>query len=86
MSDNTGLEAARAASAARKDAGIKLVVLTPMEKLAKNPTSLRLSINAMCYDCQGRNCDPGVIDRIRHCAISDCPLFNVRPYRDRVKL
>lgn len=82
MSENTGLEAARAAAAARKEAGIKIVVLNPIERLAKKPDSLRLAINAMCYDCQGRNCDPGVIDRIRHCAISDCPLFNVRPYRN----
>ena len=82
MSDeNKGLSAARAAIQAKKDAGEKRETLNPIEKLATNPSSLRLSINAMCYDCQGRNHDPGVIGRIRDCGITGCPLFNVRPYR-----
>jgi len=78
---NIGLQAAHKASALRKQAGIKTVCLTPIEKLNLNPTSLRAAINAMCYDCQGRNADPNVIGRIKFCEITECPLFNVRPYR-----
>jgi len=85
MSANKGLEAAHAALAARKESGEKVIVLSPTEKLKINPSSLRLAINAMCYDCQGKNHDPGVIGRIRYCEISNCPLFNVRPYREKSK-
>ena len=80
---NKGLEAARHALAQRKASGVTTKVLTPIQRLELNPTSLRQSVNAMCYDCQGRGADPGVIGRIRNCEIHSCPLFNVRPYQDK---
>ncbi len=59
----------------------EIVRLDPIQKAAQNPKSLRLAINAKCYDCQGRNHDPGVIDRIRTCEIPACSLYPVRPYQ-----
>ena len=78
---NKGLEAARQSLARQHKAGIKQVRRTPVEKLKLNPRSLRLAVNAMCWECQGRDEDPGVIGRIRNCYITDCPLFNVRPHQ-----
>jgi hypothetical protein len=77
----TPLEKAHAAMAARRAAGIKLVQLNPLEKAAKNPTSLRLAINAKCWDCQGGDCDPGIRQRIGACSVTKCPLHPVRPYQ-----
>lgn len=50
---------------------------TPMEKVADNPTSLRICVNAKCYDCNGRE---NYVNRTRYCQIFDCPLWTVRPY------
>ena len=55
---------------------------SPLEKPAENPGSLRLAINAKCYDCIGRDYDPDWRGSIRHCACTDCPLYAVRPFRD----
>ena len=52
----------------------------PKEKLALNPGSLRASVNAMCYDCNG---EENWVNNTRHCEIPTCPLFNVRPFRPR---
>ena len=59
-------------------------IFDPMEKLAKNPTSLRAAINAKCWDCQGRDSDPAPKWRIGNCEMADCPLYAVRPYQDNV--
>ena len=80
---NIGLEAAHKAAALRREQGIKTLCLTPIEKAIKNPTSLRAAINAMRWDCQGRNADPNVRNRIKECEIPDCPLWNVRPYQTK---
>lgn len=50
---------------------------TPMEKVADNPTSLRICVNAKCYDCNGAE---NYVNRTRYCTIFDCPLWGVRPY------
>jgi len=71
----TGLEAYREAV---KSGLIEVVQLSPVEKLAKNPKSLRLAINAMCYQCMG-----GYKNEIRGCTAKDCALYNVRPYRGK---
>lgn len=55
--------------------------LNPIERLAINPTSLRLAITAKCYDCMGRDADPGFHRRIRECGCATCPLHAVRPYQ-----
>lgn len=55
----------------------------PIEKHLAEPTKLRLAINAKCYDCMGRDSDPGVVRRIRECEVLGYPLHPVRPYRSR---
>ena len=65
--------AARAAGApARRD---------PIEKAHGNPHSLRLAIAGKCWECSGRDLDPGTRQRIRDCPIPDCCLYSVRPYQ-----
>jgi len=61
--------------------GQQTVRLSPTEKAKRNPTSLRLAINAKCYDCGGFDADPGWHGRIRHCVIPGCPLYPVRPFQ-----
>jgi len=57
--------------------------LSPAEKASKKPQSLRLAINAKCYDCVGG--DMGHRADIKLCPMDDCPLFNLRPYQDKEK-
>lgn len=57
--------------------------LSPLERAERNPASLRLAINAHCYECQGGGGDPGVVQRIRECASARCTLHAVRPYQRR---
>ena len=44
---------------------------SPIEKSEQNPTSLRLAINAKCYDCQGQDADPGWRQRIADCYLEE---------------
>jgi len=55
--------------------------LNPLEKAKVNTKSLRLAVNAKCFECEGEGVDPGWRGRIKGCIIPDCPLFPVRPYR-----
>ncbi len=55
--------------------------LNPLEKAKQNPKSLRLAVNAKCFECEGEDYDLGWRGRIKECIIPDCPLFPVRPYR-----
>ena len=71
---------ARANVKARKDAGLP-GYKDPIEKHVEDPHSLRKAVNAKCYDCMGRDSDPGVIDRIRTCDVVKCTLNSVRPYQ-----
>ena len=80
---STGLEMARIKRAELKEAGIKVVVLSPTEKARRNPQSLRFAINGKCWDCIGAGHDPNPRGAIRDCAISDCTLWPVRPYQRR---
>ena len=57
---------------------IEVVRLNPIEKAKNNPKSLRLAIDAQCFDCMGRT---GSTSDIRECTAKDCPLYKVRPYR-----
>lgn len=57
---------------------IEVVRLNPIEKAKNNPKSLRLAIDAQCFDCMGRT---GSTSDIRECTAKDCPLYPVRPYR-----
>lgn len=56
---------------------------TPIEKAQDKPTSLRLAINAKCFDCVGCGFDPKPTNEIRNCKITTCPLWNVRPYQNK---
>lgn len=77
---NPGLEAARRAIAERGPTKAA-ERLNPIEKAKRNPKSLRLAINAKCFDCEGQDADPRVQWRIGNCVIPDCPLWPVRPYQ-----
>lgn len=54
---------------------------TPKDKWRENPTSLRASINAFCWECIGEN-----VDDIRNCTAENCPLYRVRPYQNKTNL
>ena len=57
--------------------------LNPLEKAKQNRKSLRLALNAKCYECEGEDYDPGWRGRIADCIIPDCPLYPVRPFRKK---
>lgn len=78
---SSAIEKAREAMRLRREQGIKIERLSPIEKARANPKSLRLAINGKCFDCQGGDGDPGVRDRIRACSIASCCLHSVRPYQ-----
>jgi len=77
----TGLQKAHQLRQARVAAGIPLVTLNPIEKHFKNPTSLRMALNAKCFDCVGQDSDVGFRRRIGTCTVVKCPLHTVRPYQ-----
>lgn len=79
------LEKARLAIAERRASGIKPVLLDPIEKARRHPTSLRLAINGKCWDCIGAGADPNPRHAIRDCTIRDCTLWPVRPYQSSDK-
>jgi hypothetical protein len=62
-------------------AGLAPERLDPIERARRNPTSLRLAINAKCYDCGGRDADPNWRARIAECVIPACSLHSVRPFQ-----
>lgn len=78
MSDRA-IEALKAHAEAVKRGEIEVVQLNPIQKLEKNPKSLRLAINAMCYQCMG-----GYRQEIKNCTAQSCALYNVRPYQTKV--
>ena len=79
----TGLQKAQEINKLRRESGIKLIVKNPLEKAALRPDSLRLAINAKCYDCIGQDSDTDWRGSIRNCVCDDCPLFTVRPYQHK---
>lgn len=70
------IQKAQEAMRARREAGIPVVRLDPIEKAKANPKSLRAAVNGKCWDC----CC-GQRKEIRECHITACPLWNVRPYQ-----
>lgn len=78
---NEALKKAHEAVRARREAGIQIERLDPISKARRNPSSLRLAINAKCWDCQGGMADPGIRERIGACPIKACSLHPVRPYQ-----
>ena len=60
---------------------------SPGERLLEKPTSRKLAMEAMCWDCQGGSesspPDPGWKWAIGNCTILACPLHNFRPYQNK---
>lgn len=55
--------------------------LSPVEYARAHPRSFRAAIRAYCWTCEGADADPCVNWRIGNCEITDCPLWNFRPYQ-----
>lgn len=70
------LKKAQEALRLKREQGIPVVRLDPIQKSHANPTSLRLAINGKCWDCANAQ-----IEEIRQCPITDCTLYAVRPYQ-----
>ena len=86
MSDlKSPMEKMQEANKLRRESGIKNEIKNPIEKAALRPDSLRLAINAKCYDCIGQDADPDWRGSIRNCVCNDCPLFLVRPYQRKTE-
>lgn len=77
----------------KEDLAQGLVTKVPPEynlirKLEKNPKSLRLAIDAMCFNCMGGTRDhmpdPGWRQLIATCTSKGCPLLGFRPYTQGV--
>ena len=84
----SGLLAARQRLADRKAAGLA-AYQDPYERLAAKPSPMK-AIAAKCWDCQGRDHDPGVKWRIGNCecwledppeGFVNCALYHFRPYK-----
>ena len=78
---NNGLELAREKQKRMREQGISVKPLNPLERLEKNPKSLRMAINAQCYLCIGEDYDPHYRWRIGNCEVTYCPLYSVRPHQ-----
>ena len=61
----------------------KLTRMNPIQRSQANPRSLRLAINAKCYECLG--CLPSWRREVENCTSPKCPLFAQRPRREANK-
>lgn len=62
---------------ARAARGKTWVIKTPLQKWQESEKkSLRLAIDAKCWECSH-----GQRDEIVHCAVTACPLHCIRPYQ-----
>lgn len=56
----------------------------PIARAKEHPKkSLRLCINAKCWECMGGGDEVGTSRLIRECSSLGCPLWPVRPYQKR---
>jgi hypothetical protein len=54
--------------------------ITPTQRSKLNPKSLRLAINAQCYDCIYDKSDVGTWrQQVAACPSANCPLYCQRP-------
>lgn len=58
--------------------------LSPAERAAANPKSLRLAICAMCFNCQGGDMQAPHVTKsfVRDCKTKSCPLWSVRGWQN----
>ena len=68
----------------RREAGETIVLerKDPVQKAKENPNSLRLAINAHCFQCMGSGADPIVRASIRYCPVHSCSLHPVSQYQN----
>ena len=79
MNDIDKAKALQEASKVYRDkvASGEIQKLSPAEKAAKNPKSLRLAINAKCWDCTCRQ-----KREVTLCVMTDCSLWAIRPWQN----
>jgi hypothetical protein len=59
---------------------IAVKTITPIQKAKLNPKSLRLAINAQCYDCIYDKSEQGTWrQQVEACPSANCPLYCHRP-------
>jgi len=80
---STGIEQAQQALKAKREAG-EIEYLNPTEKAIRNPESLKAAINAMCYECVGRDEGDSPRKTIAECSGWSCPLWSHRPHQHLV--
>ena len=80
MSENLKLESGRIAYQKKLVNGEieRPKKMNPVEKALANPKSLRMAINANCWEC---SCEQ--INEIRFCTATSCPLWHLRPYQKK---
>ena len=76
MEDMTPLQKAQQVMRDRREAGEIIERLNPIAKSIKFPNSLRYAINGKCWDCSNET-----REEIKHCPITKCTLWQVRPYQ-----
>ena len=77
-----GLEKARKRLQEMKEQGVKVKIRNTRQIWEDNKTSLRKSINAMCWECMGGEGTPNVRQDVRDCKSEPiCPLWYVRPWK-----
>jgi hypothetical protein len=75
--DLTPLQKAAIKRKRNREAGIKPP--NPIERSKLKPNSMRLAINAMCFDCMGQ--ESGWRKMVKLCSSPNCPLYKLRPGR-----
>ena len=55
---------------------VAAATLNPTEKASARPKSLRMAINAKCWECCGYS-----RNEVKHCGITDCSLHGLRPWQ-----
>ena len=70
----------------RKSCSSKTTRLTHIQHALNNPNSRKHAMNAKCWDCCGggllQSESKGVRKEIALCTITDCSLWNFRPYKN----
>lgn len=79
----TPIERAQARMRELREQGVQPERLNPIERAARNPSSLRLAVTAKCWECLGGEDTPNIRREIRDCTSTRCPLYPVRPYQSK---